>query len=503
MNGGGPVSQQEIKKWGAPRPVSFGGEAGNYRVVVQGSRVGLRYVRRAGSTPPKKGRSQDSRVLESRCCWHRRKRCVPNPDSSFLYTPKALGVLALLAFFFPSAQGAGPASAHLPPELSGFIEKVASAPPSSAFDPRGLIAGGIKRKPYTTKVVIELRAERPVLELFLVRVAGKGVGKRVEVIRRFKRPPAGKTFTVREERLKRGLRYAYVALARGAEGALAGRLLGEVTIPYVFSWHRLKVLLGIVLFAGLYVFFLRRAGKGKVFLRRLAGIDAVEEALGRATEMGRPVLYVPGLEDQTEMQTLASMVILGHVARRSADYGVRLVVPTRSPVVMTMAQEIVRDAFAVAGRPDAYVEDDVRYLSDEQFAFCAGVDGIMLRERPAANLFLGYFYAESLILAETGFASGAMQVAGTAAVAQIPFFIVACDYTMIGEEFYAASAYLSRDPQVVAGIKAADWLKAALIGYFLLGLGGELLLQAGVGGPALGPLIELLKHPERMFLGGP
>ena len=36
------------------------------------------------------------------------------------------------------------------------------------------------------------------------------------------------------------------------------------------------------------------------FVRRLAGIDAIEEAIGRATEMGRPVLYVPGIQDIDE-----------------------------------------------------------------------------------------------------------------------------------------------------------------------------------------------------------
>ena len=71
----------------------------------------------------------------------------------------------------------------------------------------------------------------------------------------------------------------------------------------------------------------------------------------------------------------------------------------------------------------------------------------MLRDRPAAHIFMGSFYAESLLLAETGFSTGAIQVAGTANVHQLPFFVVACDYTLIGEELYAASAYLSGEPQ--------------------------------------------------------
>ena len=172
---------------------------------------------------------------------------------------------------------------------------------------------------------------------------------------------------------------------------------------------------------------------------------------------------------------------------------------------MTMAQEIVRDAYTIAGKADAYVSDDIRYLSDEQFAFCGGVDGIIMRDRPAANIYLGTFWAESLILAETGFASGAIQVAGTASVPQLPFFIVSCDYTMIGEEFFAASAYLSKDPQAVAGIKAADWFKAALIAYFLFGLTLALTEQfCGQGslGAFIKSVFEYLQKPDLFFYKG-
>src|SRR4029450_13032378 len=86
-----------------------------------------------------------------------------------------------------------------------------------------------------------------------------------------------------------------------------------------------------------------------------------------------------------------------------------------------------------------------------------------------ANLYLGSFYAESLILAETGFATGAIQVAGTANVHQLPFMVVACDYTLIGEELYAASAYLSREPKLLSTLKGSDYMKVMIIVGLLLG----------------------------------
>ncbi len=92
-----------------------------------------------------------------------------------------------------------------------------------------------------------------------------------------------------------------------------------------------------------------------------------------------------------------------------------------------------------------------------------------MREKPAACFYLGTFYAESLILAETGNSVGAIQIAGTAEPSQIPFFVAACDYTLIGEELFAASAYLSKNPREVGSLKGQDMLKLVIIAVTVIG----------------------------------
>ncbi len=231
-----------------------------------------------------------------------------------------------------------------------------------------------------------------------------------------------------------------------------------------FTATRAAVLVLVSVFFGLVLVFTQLAERGaKLFVRRIPGLNAIEEAVGRATEMGRPVLYVPGIGEIDNIMTIASLTILSHVAKITARYETPLIVPTARAVVMSAAEEVVKEAYAEVGKPDAYNRDNIRYLSDAQFAFAGAVNGIMLREKPAANLYLGAFWAESLLLAETGFEAGAIQVAGTAMVSQLPFFVTACDYTLLGEELYAASAYLSREPKLLGGLKGSDWMKVVTI----------------------------------------
>jgi len=191
--------------------------------------------------------------------------------------------------------------------------------------------------------------------------------------------------------------------------------------------------------------------------------------VGRATEMGRPMLYCMGHGGLSDVATLASMSIITQVSRKAAEYDTRMIVPCYDYIVLPIVQEIVREAHYSVGRPDTYDKNNIFYLTNSQFAYVAAVNGIMIREKMATNFFLGYFSAEALLMTETGNTVGAVQIAGTDSVTQIPFFITTCDYTLIGEELYAAGAYLNREPMLLGTLKAQDYFKIIIVFLVLVG----------------------------------
>ena len=255
-------------------------------------------------------------------------------------------------------------------------------------------------------------------------------------------------------------------------------VLGSLFVVFLIYWYlghhmfnvnRVVMFISIVLIGATLLYNIRMAERGEEFyLRPIPGLKAVEEAVGRSTEMGKPVLYVPGIMDMDQVETVAGVIVLGHVAKMTARYETSLNVPVSRSIVMKAARETCRESYMLEGRPDMFHDDMVHYLTDDQFAYAAGVNGIMVREKPAACLYMGKFYAESLILAETGNSIGAIQIAGTASQAQIPFFVTACDYTIIGEEFFAASAYLSQKPELIGGVRGQDMVKVGVITIIIL-----------------------------------
>jgi hypothetical protein len=284
-----------------------------------------------------------------------------------------------------------------------------------------------------------------------------------------------------------GTEYVYSLSAVGPNESSAALVAGPIAPSVSWfnqDWKKLLLFATTVLVCAGMVVSTELAKRGKpVYIRPIAGLMAIEEAVGRATEMGRPMVYVPGIMDLNEIQTVAGVTVLSHVAKTAAQYDMQLEVPTSRSLVMTAARDAVQAGCLTAGRAEVYEPDRIYYVTDDQFSYVAHVCGRMLREKPAACFYIGQFFAESLLLAETGNSIGAIQLAGTAESSQMPFFVAACDYTLLGEEMFAASAYLSREPEELGLLRGQDIAK--LIGGIVI-VGGCFWVTIRLIGTVLG-----------------
>lgn len=281
-----------------------------------------------------------------------------------------------------------------------------------------------------------------------------------------------------DDGVTRGGSYYYIVRAHDKVGNVADSQVVGPIIPTAQWLNRAQIptAVGITIFSGILIFCIYHAKSGKQsFIRRIPGLEAIDEAIGRATEMGKSILYVSGIGDIKSIATIASMNVLARVARMAAEYDTPLRVPCSDPVVMNIEREVVQNAHMDAGRPDTYKQENIFFVTEDQFAYAAAVDGIIIREKPAAIFYMGAFMAESLILAEVGNTAGAVQVAGTDSATQLPFFITACDHTLMGEELYAASAYLSKEPLLLGSLKGQDWGKLLVIAAILVGVATQIL----------------------------
>ena len=221
------------------------------------------------------------------------------------------------------------------------------------------------------------------------------------------------------------------------------------------------------------------ARKGRRFpIREIAGVNAIRDAVGRATEMGRPSLFSISLSDMEDPETFAAMPVLRHVAELSARLKNRLIVPILGERTIPLIRNAYREGCLAADNPDAFDPGNLRFFPGGQFFYAIASMGYMMRERPASCFYFGRWEAESLMFGETGQVVQALQIAATPHLFQIPFFIAACDYVIIGEEFYAASALLGKNPNLRGSLAGQDAVKLVILAAILLGtllatFGGE------------------------------
>jgi len=176
------------------------------------------------------------------------------------------------------------------------------------------------------------------------------------------RPATGEQhqFTLRKGKgieLKDGITYTVTVAAVLNDDRGIAMPVQVTPEPNWMNWNQINNLLLALLFGGIVFYAISTAKKREIFLRRIPGLDAVDEAIGRATELGKPILYLTGAHDMSDPSTIAAAVILGRVAKRTAAYETDLLVPHRDPITMAVCQEITKQAYMEAGKPDLYKED--------------------------------------------------------------------------------------------------------------------------------------------------
>jgi hypothetical protein len=222
------------------------------------------------------------------------------------------------------------------------------------------------------------------------------------------------------------------------------------------------VLVVAVLF---FLAFRVKAGKaGK--LRPLLGLEELPGSVGHSAETGQPIhvsVGVAGVAGSATAETWAGLAILDGLATEAAACDTSLIVTVADPTVLPVAQDILRRAYLRSGNPDGYRPDQVRFVAPLPLAYAAGVAGILEREPLIANIMVGSFADEYLLMGEAGARRGLHQIAGAADPRALPFVYATADEAIIGEEMFAGSAYLTRGPIQVASLLVEDWGRWAIL----------------------------------------
>ena len=229
----------------------------------------------------------------------------------------------------------------------------------------------------------------------------------------------------------------------------------------------------LILTFGVMYYFMTIGKDRETRIRTLPAMNAIPEAVGRAAEMGQPVVWTVGigggLNDATQgPQILASISILEYITEECVKAGVHLDAYCPLPDAMPLVEETMRTAYLSQGKPEEFDVNQITFISG-QSAYLSGILGYFQRARPASTFLIGGFYYESVVIGEAGNTIGAMQIGGTNNTHQMPFLVATCDYMLLAEELFAAGASISDNPDLLGSIKGEDVIKILLMAMTALG----------------------------------
>ena len=210
------------------------------------------------------------------------------------------------------------------------------------------------------------------------------------------------------------------------------------------------------------------AGKRPISRRPLEGLDVVGRALSRGAETGRAIHLSPGSgalgARSSTVETVAGLLAAERVATEAALNGAPLLASSGDAVAHLALRGTLRQAYQRAGLGQDYDPVNVQLLAHQDpMAYASGVTTLYGRQKLEASQMIGSFGQEFLLAGEDGAQRGVPQLAGATNSTALPLVYLTAEGALIGEEIYAAEAYLARSPAPLARLLTQDAIRTVII----------------------------------------
>jgi len=244
-----------------------------------------------------------------------------------------------------------------------------------------------------------------------------------------------------------------------------GSQYGPLTI---ITWVFLLVM---PLLLGWFVLYVRR--RKSYTLRPIPAFQALHGLLGRNVEQGKRVhvsLGRAGVGGEQTAVVSAALDVLHDLADQGACVGVSPVVTVADPVLMLVAQDAIYRACQRRDRVGSYVETDVQMIAPAPSAYAVGALDVINDQGTGANVTVGHLGDEYLLLGEPGAQRGITQVVGSDVLDTQAFLGATSDRVLLGEEMFAAGAYLGGRPAHIASLYLQDTIRVLVAIAIVIGI---------------------------------
>jgi hypothetical protein len=233
------------------------------------------------------------------------------------------------------------------------------------------------------------------------------------------------------------------------------------------------VFLGALVFS----FFYERSHPGRP-LRSIPAFDRFRREIGLAVEAGKRLHITLGrgsLSGQEAGSALIGLHLLEHVSRTAAISDRPPVTTSGDGSLSILSQDAARAVLRSSGGENQYDPTTGRLSGLTPYAYAAGTIPVILDEQVAATIVAGHFGSEVALITDAAARNGTLTLAGSDNLSAQAVIYATAEEPLIGEELFAAGAYLNAGPAHRASLRAQDIIRWLLVGIILAGAGLKLI----------------------------
>jgi hypothetical protein len=163
------------------------------------------------------------------------------------------------------------------------------------------------------------------------------------------------------------------------------------------------------------------------------------------------------------------LTILDRCARAASNSDRPPVTTSGDGVLTILSQDTLQSTYRSLATEQRYDPTNARLTGLTPMSYAAGAMPAIHDEHVTANFFTGHFGTEIALMTEAGERSRSLTVAGTDSIPAQAVLYAASDEPLLGEELYAAGAYLGANPAHSASLRMQDILRWVLVGAIVIG----------------------------------
>ncbi len=218
--------------------------------------------------------------------------------------------------------------------------------------------------------------------------------------------------------------------------------------------------------------------KSPINFRDIPALARLYRTLGLSIEDGTRLhisLGSGGLLDARGGSALAGLAMLRHIAERTSVSDKPVVASAGDPAIGLLAQDTLQSGYHAANVDDLYVPTSGRVTGLSPFSYAAGAMNISQNENVSANIMIGHFGAEAALLADAADRANVTLIGASDDLAGQAALFASTQDALIGEELFAAGAYLGAGVSHRASLTLQDLLRWLVIIALLGGVAAKIV----------------------------